>query len=372
MIEDCIADISKLDSIPAQSADVYGAAMENMIHQVNRELGARSDLYKLIGGNPVQMMELNHLHHAQFMVTVFKLNAFDLLARTIPWVYRAYHSRGFSYDYFPIELCAWRQALLDNSTEHDAVPISAVYDWMISNHENMISLSLSGDTLGFSLPAECDEMQQIFTALLLHGDHKGCLKLAEQSITSIVDVRHFYQHVLRHSLYAIGALWERNEISVAEEHLATAIVGRVTSFLYGRFVGEAQTKGTAVVSAAPNEFHEVGARMVADILELDGWDVTYLGANLPGEELVALLKQKKPFLLALSVATMFNLEKARDLITAIKSVPELSALRILAGGLAFSCIPRMWLEFGADGYAADLDDLISVCDEWWREGPAYV
>lgn len=370
MIEDCIADISKLDPIPACCADLYAAAIEQMIYQVNRTLGERTDIFELIGGNPVQMMELNHLHHAQFMLTVFKLNTFDLLARTIPWVYRAYHSRGFSYDYFPIELHAWKQALLDSCAGHDVVPITAIYDWMINNHENMITLSTSGDTLGFSLPAESDEMQQIFTALLLHGDHKGCLKLAEQSISTISEVRYFYQYVLTHALYTIGVLWERNEISVAEEHLATAIVGRVTSFLYGRFVGEPHKKGTAIVSAAPNEFHEVGARMVADILELDGWDVTYLGANLPGEELVAQLKQKKPFLLALSVATMFNLEKARDLIAAIKGVSELSTLRIMVGGLAFCSIPRLWKEFGADGYAANLDDLLNVCDEWWREGCA--
>ena len=367
MIDACIAAILTLAPVPERSADFYGSAMERMIEHVNRDLGGRSDIQKLIGHNPVQMMEMNHLHHAQFMLTVFRLNAYDLLARTIPWVYRAYHSRGFSYDYFPVELRSWKKTILDNLTEEDAWQILAVYDWMLSHHESMIKLSASGDTLGFSLPDEIDEMQQIFTALLLHGDHKGCLKLVEQSITTPEALRHFYEHVVKPALYTVGALWERNEISVAEEHLATAIIGRITSFLYNRFVGTLQTKGTVIVSAAPNEFHEVGARMVADILELDGWDVTYLGANIPQEELVKMLRQKRPFLLALSVATVFNLEKAQMLITAVKKIPELSTTRILVGGLAFSSVPRLWQEFGADGYATNLADVTVRCDQWWRK-----
>ncbi len=367
MIEECIADISLLNAIPPHCADQYADAMERMIEHVNRELGGRHDINELIGHNPFQMMDMNHQHHAQFMLTVFRLNAFDLLVRTIPWVYRAYHSRGFSYDYFHIELLAWEKALLDNSAGCDVRSIIAVYDWMICNHEAMIQLSTSGDTLGFSLPDETDEMQQIFTALLLHGDHKGCLKLVEQSITTSDELRHFYQHVVRYALYTVGSLWERNEISVAEEHLATAIVGRVTSFLYGRFIGGVQAKGTVIVCAVPNEFHEVGARMVADVLELDGWDVSYLGANVPLQDLLALLRKKKPFFLAVSVATAFNLEKAQELIAAVKQVPEFSSIKILAGGLAFGSVPRLWQEFGADGYAAGLDEALALCDEWWQQ-----
>lgn len=366
MIEQCIADITRLSAVPVASANQYAAALEQMVDQVNRELAGRPDLNELIGHNPVQMMEMNHQHHAQFMLTVFRLHAFDLLARTVPWVYRAYHSRGFSYDYFPIELRAWQQAISQCLGQVQAAPILTIYDWMISHHEAMIRLSANGDTLGFSLPKEADEMQQIFTALLLHGDHKGCLKLVEQSVTTLAAVQVFYEHVAKYALYTVGVLWERNELSVAEEHLSTAIVGRVMSALYSRFVGTPQTKGTAIVSACPNEFHEVGARMVADILEFDGWDVTYLGANVPMEELLHLVKKQQPFMLALSVATLFNLEKARDVIAAVRAVPELANIRILTGGLAFGGAPRLWQEFGADGYAATLAEISVCCDAWWQ------
>jgi len=36
-------------------------------------------------------------------------------------------------------------------------------------------------------------------------------------------------------MYRIGLFWERNDISVAEEHVATAIIGRITAALYPLF-----------------------------------------------------------------------------------------------------------------------------------------
>jgi hypothetical protein len=123
MIEQCIAEISRQIAIPKASADLYAAAMERMIDQVNRELAGRSDVKELIGNNPLQMMEMNHQYHARFMLTVFRLNNYDLLVRTVPWVYRAYHSRGFSYDYFPIELLSWKSAVTNCIGESEAAPI---------------------------------------------------------------------------------------------------------------------------------------------------------------------------------------------------------------------------------------------------------
>jgi len=48
----------------------------------------------------------NHLNHARFMANVFRFNAYTLLVKTVIWVYRSYHSHGFSFDYFPVELAA--------------------------------------------------------------------------------------------------------------------------------------------------------------------------------------------------------------------------------------------------------------------------
>jgi methanogenic corrinoid protein MtbC1 len=366
MIEEILISCLTLPKIPSDAADAYIGATDKLLDNVNGQLEADPKIKELIGRNPIELMRENHRNHATFMATVFKINSFELLARTVPWVYRAYHARGFSYDYFPAELVAWQVAIHECLASPDKkTEILAVYKWMVQHHEDMIKLSLSGEGLSFSIQREANEMQQIFLSLLLHGDTQGCLKLVGQSILTADDLKHFYLDVVWPAMTRIGYLWESNQISVAEEHLATAIVGRVMASLYPRFALFETTRGKAIVTAGPNEFHEVGARMVADFMEMDGWDVTYLGANTPTGDLLKILKQHKPFVVALSVATVFNLDNARQIIQMINEDRETSNIKVMVGGLAFNGMPQLWQNIGADGYAADAQSALRVTDDWW-------
>ena len=367
MIEDVLISCRELPRISPEAAEAYVQATDQLQKHVNDQLETNPKIKELIGRNPFDVMHNNHRNHAAFMSTVFRINSFELLARTVPWVYRAYHAKGFSYDYFPIELVAWQIAIhecLKNMEQKSE--ILAVYKWMIQHHEVMIKLSLTGEGLSFSAQGEANEMQQVFLQLLLHGDTQGCLKLVDQSIHTADDLKFFYLHVIWPAMYRIGQLWESNSISVAEEHVATAIVGRVMAALYPRFALFEVTRGKAIVSAGPNEFHEVGARMVADFMEMDGWDVTYLGANTPASALLELIKQHKPFVVALSVATVFNLDNARQIIRMIHEDQETKDVNVMVGGLAFNGMTHLWQTIGADGYAADAESALKLSDDWWN------
>jgi len=366
MIEEILASCRKLPKVSSKAAEAYAQASLSLQAHVYVQLEANQKIMDLIGRNPFEMMRDNHRNHAAFMSTVFKLNSFELMARTVPWVYRTYHAKGFSYDYFLAELVAWQIAIHANLHNVDQKSeILASYIWLVQHHEDMIKLSLSGEGLSFSVLHEANEMQQVFLSLLLHGDTQGCLKLVDQSIQTADDLKHFYLNVIWPAMYRIGQLWESNQISVAEEHLATAIVGRVMAALYPRFAVFNITKGKAIVSAGPNEFHEVGARMVADFMEMDGWDVTFLGTNTPVSDLLDVLKRHKPLVVALSVATVFNLESARQIIQMIKEDQENSGIKVMVGGLAFSDMPHLWQTIGADGYAADSESALQVTEDWW-------
>ena len=367
MIIDLINSLNSIHSVSPEAAKAYEKVKDRLVDHVNKELEANPKVSGLIGGNPFSLMRNNHSNHATFMTTVFKIGSYELLARTIPWVYRAYRARGFSYDYFPVELAAWESGVEKCLDRVYATEIIDVYDWMIMHHENMIRLSVSGEGLTFSLQNETSEMQEVFLSLLLHGDSRGSLQLVDQSIQTIDDLKHFYLDVVCPVMYRIGLLWEKNDISVAEEHVATAIVGRISAALYPRFANVDAYRGNVVVTASPNEFHEVGARMLADFLEIEGWNVTYLGANTPKEELFAILKKHKPFMVALSVATVFNLDNARQTIEMIKADQETKNIKILVGGLAFNSMPQLWLDIGADRYAAAADKGALSANLWWEE-----
>ena len=93
----------------------------------------------------------------------------------------------------------------------------------------------------------------------------------------------FYNNLFQKSLYRVGELWESNRISVAKEHLATAITEGLLNLVYPKlFEPEQYRKGrTILISCTANEFHQIGGKMVADVCELNGWDSHFLGANTP-------------------------------------------------------------------------------------------
>jgi methanogenic corrinoid protein MtbC1 len=203
-------------------------------------------------------------------------------------------------------------------------------------------------------------------ALLTAGDFRGSLHAARKRVHTASEVASYYVDVLQPALVEIGRRWECDEISVAEEHLATGVAGRVMAMLYAHIAEVTPSLGQAVVSCSANEFHEVGGRMAADLLELDGWNVTFLGSDVPPEELFRFLRDSKPFLPAISVTMPFNLDRAAEVINAIKEDPELQSIRVMVGGGAVQQLERGDLALGADGTAVDAIGAVKLARRWWR------
>lgn len=356
-LEDIVKEARGLPLVPLAGATVYHEKMPLLKKYVDHALSSDPAIHDLIGNNLLQVMYDNHNHHAAFMATVFSIGNYELLARTIPWVYRAYAAHNFSYDYFPVELKAWRNALEKYTAPDMTAEIKAIYAWMIKRHENMIYLSQTDAALQLPVSEDWLERKNSFLAAVLEGDHRKCLDISKASIPTGKDIEAFYLHVIQPVMYEIGMLWERGTISVAQEHLASAIVGRVmasTSML--EFAPE-KIKAKAVITSAPNEFHEIGGWMISDILEQEGWDVRYLGANTPAKDLLALLRSFQPSVLALSVTMPFNILAAKGIINTIKGDAAFNRIRIIVGGRIFNENIDLWRSTGADFFAANVQEI---------------
>ncbi len=96
-----------------------------------------------------------------------------------------------------------------------------------------------------------------------------------------MELKSLYMDLFQRSLYAVGELWELNKISVAREHLATAITESLLNLVYPRLFENTPTGKKVVVSCAANELHQIGGKIVADFFELNGWESHFLGANTP-------------------------------------------------------------------------------------------
>ncbi len=168
---------------------------------------------------------------------------------------------------------------------------------------------------------------------LIKGAKNECVATLDELLNKNVPVEKIYTQLFQRALYQVGEYWEMNKISVATEHMATAITENLMIRVQPQLFSTPRTGKKAVIACVANEYHQVGAKMVADIFELNGWDGYFIGANTPTVELIRFLESKNPDLMGLSLSIYYNLPELKNTLADIRQhFPDLS---VMVGGQAF-------------------------------------
>ncbi|WP_309090658.1 cobalamin-dependent protein [Domibacillus sp.] len=156
--------------------------------------------------------------------------------------------------------------------------------------------------------------------LLLDGDVDASFAflcdLREKGWTS-VDI---YQSIVGGAMQHIGFLWEQDDISVADEHLATA----TCDFMISRFHAQAKRKTSSrkvMFLCVEEEQHTLGMRMASLLFEENGWKARMMGANLPLEHAVSAAEKWKPDVICLSVTILYHVPVLKSYAEALESLP---------------------------------------------------
>jgi DNA-binding transcriptional MerR regulator/methylmalonyl-CoA mutase cobalamin-binding subunit len=142
----------------------------------------------------------------------------------------------------------------------------------------------------------------------------------------------FLDQVVAPLLRAIGHGWAVRSVTVAQEHMATAVVRRVLGWILGLYEAGTDAPGI-VVATPPGEGHEMGALMVAVSAAAEGWAVTYLGPDLPAEDLLAAVRQTRARAVGISIVNRRENDTAPALLKEIRAgLPD--GVALLVGGAA--------------------------------------
>ncbi len=199
-----------------------------------------------------------------------------------------------------------------------------------------------------------------YLELVLSGRRREAQSLVQKGLDEGMGVHEMYLKVFQMTQYEVGRLWQHRQVSVVQEHLTIMVTQQILGQLYPRLLGAASRKGVLVVTCVGNELHEMGARMVADFLELDGWDVSYLGSNTPHRDVVSLVKERKAKAVLVSATMGFNVRHVRDLVAMIRADPALLDLKVVVGGFPFNTVEGLWASVGADAHARDAEGAVST------------
>ncbi len=206
-----------------------------------------------------------------------------------------------------------------------------------------------------------------FLESLISGERVSCSNYAHKYLEEYHSIQDLYEDVFKASLYDIGKLWEYNKISVATEHLASAIVEAILNEFYHEVVSEEKNENTVILSCIEEELHQIGIKMINDVFEMYGWNSYFLGANTPTKELVDYTKLIKPDLIAISMSIYFHLPNLEKTIKRLRE--EFSDLPVLIGGQAFQHGEEEVLEqYGNVYYKPDLKSTETFINELTKNG----
>jgi methanogenic corrinoid protein MtbC1 len=293
-------------------------------------------------------------YHFSYLAEALAMNDTSAFLDYVAWVKVLFAGLGFSPGVLAASLDCMSQALRQILPPEMAVLACGYIESALEHLPGMASTSES--FLSPALPLS--ELAANYLDALLSGDRHLASHIILDAVTRGVDVRDIYLHVFQPCQHEMGRLWQMNQVSVAREHFSTNVTQMIMSQLYPHIFTAPKNGRQLVATSVGGELHEIGARMVVDFLEMEGWDTYYLGANTPAESVLRTLAERNPDVLAISATLTVHVSKVTELISQIRSTPGCASVKILVGGYPFNIVANLWQHVGADGYAPNAREAV--------------
>lgn len=178
------------------------------------------------------------------------------------------------------------------------------------------------------------ERYHLYLSALLAGDRGSCQSVLSALLAEGVEAKRLYVDLFQRSMLEIGEKWERHEISVATEHLSSALTESLLSEVFVRFCRPHYDGRRAVIACVCNEYHQIGARIVSDYLESQGWRAHFLGANTSPHSLERFVESNPVDLVGLSIGTYFNRDSLETTLESLAT--RFPGLPVMVGGQALT------------------------------------
>jgi methanogenic corrinoid protein MtbC1 len=349
------APLDVLDTLDAEGLTRFRALRQAAIDAVTQRFYAeQGGIYERFGQAGRDACREDLAYHLEFLQPVLEFGVLQPMVDYLRWLASVLQARDIPAEHIAQSvdwLADFFQTQLDGQDARIvATALHAARDRFLAL--GAVLLAPDDSALEMHAPEAWPECG-VFEDALLAGNQRAALQVFDSMLDAGRNLIETEMHVVQPALYRIGRKWQANQVSVAQEHLSTAISRMAMT--RGLLKSEPpRLNGRRVVLACVqgNE-HAVGLQMVADAFELGGWDVQFLGANVPTASLVSHVVAARPDLLGLSVSFVQQLRVVKDIVARVRKLPVSEQPRIMVGGLAINRFDSLATLLGADAWSAN-------------------
>lgn len=217
------------------------------------------------------------------------------------------------------------------------------------------------------------DFQQALLDALIALNGAQATRVIEQAL-AILPVEDVCLKVMQPTLQEIGERWSRGELGISAEHFASSFVSARVGALFNMSMPETG-RGPIVAACPRGETHEIGLLLTSLFLSRRGYQVIFLGGNMPEEDLVQTIRDHRPALVLLSASTMANAEELIRAVDELRNDPELvkmgrQAPQVGFGGRPFSLHPELRGRVEGLFLGSDAREAARAVDELFASLPA--
>lgn len=212
-------------------------------------------------------------------------------------------------------------------------------------------------------PTAGDAITQVraaWVAACMNFDEQQAERIVTQAV-GVFSIERVCLDVLQKGLSVIGEGWYAGHVTVQQEHFASALAIRRLEALVSTTPPPTRP-GRILVGCSPEEGHTFAPLLLSLLLRRRGWDILFLGANIPIQDFVQTTQTARPHLVILTAQQLYtaaSLREVGDLIYQVR-VP------MAYGGMIFTQLPHLqqaitghYLGTSIEGALERVDDLLS-------------
>ena len=195
--------------------------------------------------------------------------------------------------------------------------------------------------------------RQDYLASLFEADRPKCRGLLRRARRSGISATDLLLEVIWPSMDQVAELFSEDRIDFVAEHIATRINRTLADQLQADLTMAEPTGQKLIVACSDTQTHELGAQIIADLFEADGWEVRFVGSGVPMDELVHLVGRIRPDMLTYYGTEAGGIPEVRRTLLMLHRIGASPNTAVLAVGGVFNRAQGLWIEVGADDFAPD-------------------
>jgi methanogenic corrinoid protein MtbC1 len=205
--------------------------------------------------------------------------------------------------------------------------------------------------------------EQIFEQYLdalFTGNRRQCQLIVEDVLHHGTPAISIYLDIIWPIMVEVERLLRLEKITTVQEHMATRINRAIVDQLQNKLPRKPSRYKKIIVCCASDELQELGAQIMADLFESNGWEVKLVGGGLNNDEILAFVNTYAPDILLIYGATPKQAPGIRQLINTVDDVNAWPDMKIMVSGGLFGRAEGLWEEIGADLYATTAQQAVQI------------